>query len=253
MQHQYDQTVKDVNLEYDLAKDAANREADISDNQMDMNERLSSSDFNLSLRSLIMNQNITGLNYNQAEMQIGQNKGSQYAALAGNGARAGGSIGRAVELQSAVSEAQLQAQQDAQRNGDQLGMQSALNNVSSTMFGISQNRQQADYIRGQYMEGGSAYQKRENTLGNLKSDYDITKSQTDASYLRQLDNLNNMYNQNKTNLENYYTRANGELDYQLEKWDNNKTNRWLTNTFKIGGNVLQTGMSIEQAGKYFMS
>lgn len=253
LQHNYEQNVKDAKLNFEVEKAEANRSADRSDKQMDFSERALSDSFNTQIGQLQINQMLNGLAYNAQSVSMGQQKGSELAAMAGNGTRAGSSLSQAVEMEGAMNAYSMQMQQNAQRQGDKLGINQALRGVQSSMFDIGNARNDADYLRGQYEQGGNKYALMENQLGNFLSNYNLGANQTNESFLRNLENLNNMYNQEKTNMANYYTRAreNAEYDYSKFTSDENTNMRFMKGMFNTGTAVNNFAWQSYSNVKYF--
>ena len=178
--------------EFAAAKETAERnakeqelQADLTDKSLDITEQGLANDFNATIDQMYLSQEADAYNWNAQAMQAGSSEGAAYANLASSGVRAGSSLSDAVQMDSAVNEAQLQFSQDAKRRSDDNSLASVLNSLASSRFGIQQTRIGADlarnnaaYLRNSFQEGGHNYNLYQNQLEQLKktTDYDITKA-----------------------------------------------------------------------------
>ena len=154
----------------------------MTDKTADITETGLSNDFNTVIDNMYLGQASDAIEWNNASMQIASQTGTSYAGLAASGVRAGSSLSDAVLMESATNEAQLQFAQDAKRRSDDNNLASVLNNLAGQKYNIYQNRVGADitrddaqYLRNSYLEGGhnwNLYQNNKAQL-NLKYDYEI--------------------------------------------------------------------------------
>ena len=189
---------EEAELQFQQAKEKANRdadkgekEADLTDLSADITETAVSNDFNTTIDNLYLSQASDAWNWNSAAMQAGSSAGASYAALAGSGVRAGGSISDAILMESSLNSAQLQFSQDAKRRQDKNNLGSVLNQLAGNRFGIYQNRIGADitrddasWLRNSFLEGGSNYNlyEKQKELAELRKnqEYDRLKDAQDS-------------------------------------------------------------------------
>ena len=178
--------------EFEQAKEQADRnakqqelQADLTDESLDITERTLSNDFNTAIDDMYLNQAADAMTWNAQSMQAGSSEGAAYSNLAASGVRAGSSLSDAVQMESATNAAQLQFSQDAKRRSDDNNLAGVLNNLAGNRFNIQQGRIGADitrdnaqYLRNSFQEGGHNWNLYQNQLKALKTnaDYDISKA-----------------------------------------------------------------------------
>lgn len=150
--------------EFEIAKKEANKNADESDRVTTVNERLADTSFNNSLESLQSQQELEGLQFNQAAQSIGQSTGNALSRQAASGIRAGGSLSEGIALEAAQNTAQLQAQEKATRQNDELNLSNMLAGLQNTVSGLQTSRTQAQDLRESFESGGSAYESYKNSM-----------------------------------------------------------------------------------------
>lgn len=156
-------------------------EADLVDLGADITETAVGNDFNAAIDDLYLSQASDTWSWNNAAMQAGSSAGASYAALAGSGVRAGGSLSDAVLMESSLNSAQLQFSQDAKRRSDNNNLGSVLNQLAGNRFNIYQNRYSADvtrddanWLRNSYLEGGLNYNLYQDNLDIMRIDFENT-------------------------------------------------------------------------------
>lgn len=227
----YLENVKQADEEFAKAKEEADRnadqadaQADLTDQSLDITETAVSNDINTAIDNLYLSQAGNALSWNNAAMQAGSSEGAAYASLAGSGVRAGSSLSDAVLMESAVNESQLQFSKDAQRRSDNNNLGSILNNLAGNQFNIYQNRvgadvtrDNADYLRNSYLEGGHNY---------------------------------NLYSLQKTEMEKTWQYNHDTLQKQKEKWWKDGHMSWdafwtgATNMLSLGAKGASTGYNL---------
>lgn len=165
------------------------QQADLTDKSLDITEEGIANDINAAIDNLYLGQQADTMSWNAQSMQAGSAEGASYAALAGNGVRAGSSLSDAVLMESATNAAQLQFSQDVKRKSDNFNLASVLNGIAGNKFNIYQNRLGADimredaqYLRNSYLEGGHNYNLYQNQLAQLKTTNEYNGSQLDYQY-----------------------------------------------------------------------
>lgn len=173
-----------------LEKEEANKKADKQDLTTDVEERLSSIDFNQGMDQIIAEQQQEGFAYNIEAMQAGQQEGNELAQAANSGIRAGSSLAQAVELEAGVNAAQLQLQEDTRRKATDNQLAGLLNNLAKNEYGIWNNRDEADNLRASYEEGGYSYNQKELQKQNWRNKYDLQMMKLNDDF--------NEYNSNRS-------------------------------------------------------
>jgi len=181
---------------FELAKEQAERnaaqtekQADLTDESLNVTEQGLSNDFNAAIDQLYLGQEADAMNWNAQSMQAGSSEGAAYSNLAGSGVRAGSSLSDAVLMESATNAAQLQFSQDAKRRSDDNNLASVLNNLAGNKWNIQQNRigadimrEDAQYLRNSYLEGGHNWNLYQNQLKALKTDVNYNITELDYEY-----------------------------------------------------------------------
>lgn len=192
----YELNKKEAEEKYKQAKEQAERnaaqteiEADLTDKSLDVTEQGISNDFNAAIDQMYLSQESDAWTWNTAAMQAGSSEGAAYSNIASSGVRAGSSLNDAVQMESATNAAQLQFSQDAKRRSDDNNLASVLNDLAGNKFAIQQNRIGADiardnaqYLRNSYAEGGRNYNLYQLQLEELKANYDYKNEQLDYEY-----------------------------------------------------------------------
>ncbi len=227
----YLENVKQADEDFAKAKDEAERnaeqadaQADLTDQSLDITETAVSNDINTAIDNLYLSQAGNTIGWNNALMQAGKSEGAAYASLAGSGVRAGSSLADAVLMESAVNESQLQFSQNAQRRSDNNNLGAVLNNLAGNQFNTYQNRVGADvqrdnanYLRNSYLEGGHNY---------------------------------NLYTLQKDEMEKTWQHNHDTLQKQKEKWWKDGHMSWdafwtgATNMLSLGAKGASTGYSL---------
>lgn len=168
--------LENARLDFESAKEKAERnakqqekQAELTDKTLDVTETGLSNDFNTAIDNMYLSQESDAYSWNMAAMQAGSTEGTELANIAGSGVRAGSSLSDAVEMESATNAAQLQFSQDAKRRSDSNNLASVLNGLAGNRYSIESNRigadlmrDEAQYLRNSYLEGGSNYNLYQN-------------------------------------------------------------------------------------------
>ena len=178
---EYNLKKAEADLEFNQAKEEAqrnadklNEQADLTDLSQDVAEKTLANDFNTTIDNLYLSQEQDTLGWNTSAMQSGSSEGSAYANIAGSGVRAGSSMSDAVLMESAVNSSMLQFAQDSKRRSDNNNLASVLNGLAGNEIGIMANRIDADRKRedalnlvNSYLKGGTNYELYKNNLAQL--------------------------------------------------------------------------------------
>lgn len=182
--------------EFEAAKEQAERnaarteqQADLTDESLNVTEQGLSGDFNSAIDQLYLSEEADAMNWNLQSMQAGSAEGSAYSNLAASGVRAGSSLSDAVLMESATNSSQLQFSQDVKRRSDDNNLASVLNNLAGNKWNIQQNRigadimrEDADYLRKSYLEGGHNWNLYQNQLKSLKTTTNYQATELDYEY-----------------------------------------------------------------------
>lgn len=182
--------------EFEAAKEQAERnaarteqQAELTDKSLDITEQGLSNDFNAAIDQLYLGQENDAMSWNAQSMQAESLEGASYANLAASGVRSGSSLSDAVQMESATNAAQLQFSQDAKRRSDDNNLASVLNNLAGNRWNIQQNRigadimrEDAQYLRNSYLEGGHNWNLYQNQLKSLKTTTNYQATELDYEY-----------------------------------------------------------------------
>ena len=171
LKEEKERALEELTLDYENAKDQANKNADRTDAQSTMNESLTSTDVNNSLDNLQLAQIAEGFSYNQQSQQIASNTGNELSNIAASGIRAGGSISDAVKLEQAQNNAQLQLTENVQRQNNDLQLSNILAGLNNNIFGIQADRTDAKDLRDSFSEGGYQWKKYQLAYENTEAGY----------------------------------------------------------------------------------
>ena len=182
--------VNSLDQEFAIAKDEANKSADKSDAQQDLNEGFLSADINNELEILQANEEAQGLSNNTQAMSIGQSTGDSLSQMAASGTR-NSSQAQAVEMQETVNNAQLEASEKQARANDDYSLYKLLNSLSENTADIQTARTDALDLRQSYEVGGNQYKTYQNNRNNTLINYymDINELQTQRSQLLNKGNI----------------------------------------------------------------
>lgn len=235
------QALEKIEADFLTSKTQANRQADVSDMQMDRAEVQTSKDFNQQIGEIALGQEGLGNAYNQQLVGMGRSEGNALAVAAASGIRSGSSLSKSIELESSMNAMQLQNQQDMQNRSDAMRINQAINSLGNAQFGIGLERENADYTRALYEEGGLMFKN-----------YQLSKTQQNEAYLRKLNNLQNMYQGYVNDIESKYNRnlqsvQDGYNDYMA---GDQVFKRLATGTFSNGASTYQAISSWNQSGKF---
>lgn len=171
-----------LDLQFDIDQKNALHEADKLDTTTNFKENDLSNSFNTELDNLINQQEAEAFGWNVQAMQNGVQTGSELANLANSGIRSGSSLSNAVEMESAVNSAQLQLQEDSARKSESNMLGNLFNGLGSGQFDIWNNRDNADYTRSSWNEGGDQWNLYQKRRANTELTYDQKLAQLDYDY-----------------------------------------------------------------------
>lgn len=206
MQAEYANKDKLLDLEFEKAKEEAERnaakaeqkaeseeqDANLQDTTLDVSERALSDKYNNQLDAIQVQQESNLFNWNTALMQAGASEGASLANAAASGVRAGSTMSQAIDMQSAVNSAALQQQQDQARTGININLNSLFNNLNQNQLGIMQGRIGADNLRNDAanLRSDAAYLRESYSEGG--NNYEIYKQNKSGMFLNYANNFNNL-------------------------------------------------------------
>lgn len=169
---QKDRTLKQLDLEFEIAKKNANKNADKSDILTTLEEQSLSETSSNQIKQLGLQQEAETFAWNQQAMTNESSKGDALNNMGSSGIRAGSSsLSDAVDLQSALNEKQLQMQQDSQRNSDELNLAGVLKNLRGGIANTQFNRTEANDLRNSFIEGGDQFNLYQSNRGNTEANF----------------------------------------------------------------------------------
>ena len=157
--------------------------------------------------------------YNENAMSAGQNTGNELSAMAASGARSS-SMAQAVDLESSVNSEALQLQQDQTRANNAYQVNSLLNSINSNKASMQNSRRSyegpseslesylnnnpitlGDMISGNVQNkinaytstGGTAWQKYNNSLNQLNTQYQNSLDDLDYEYKKYTSTSNSRF------------------------------------------------------------
>lgn len=172
-----DRQLELMDLDFEHKKDEANKNADASDRRSDFNEDFTADAANSQFDMLAAGQEEEALAFNMEAMQAGSQRGSGLAQLAASGTR-DSSVATAIDLESAVNEAQLQAKEDYSRASTDYNINNILRSFNNDVFTLQENRTNAMDLRNSFKDGG--YNQRT---------YALNREGLQKQYNRQIDDL----------------------------------------------------------------
>jgi hypothetical protein len=176
-------------LEFDTAKEQADKNADTADWQTTLQETYVGTGTNNTVAALGDSEKARALGENVSAMSTDRNTGAELSQQAASGTRSGGSASLATAMEEAVAEKQLQMQEDQSRNSDAYALSSALASFNEDTGNIKENRRSALDLRESYEDGGS-----QNSL------YKAQRANTEAGYNDKID----YYNDKKESTNQWY-------------------------------------------------
>lgn len=174
---QRDRNLALLDLQFNVAKDEANKNADRQDWRSTMNEGYIAANANNQLDQLSAGMEQQGLQFNAEAMAAGTQRGNSLAQAAASGTR-NSSMNTAIDLESAVNAAQLQARENSAAAADRYNLNNILNQYSNDVFKLQNDRTDAYDLRHSYDVGGNNW--------NL---YNLNRKNTEASYDEAIDDL----------------------------------------------------------------
>jgi hypothetical protein len=271
----YQQTFDNAQLEYELesASLAKNKElsentlltnfnenkkennykADVADEADTRSEWLYAKELNSQLDVLRATQQSYADSFNQSQVSSGRDYGDALSAAASSGTRSS-SMNTAIELDKATNSSQLMSSQKL-ANAEISGQYSnyLLENAKNT-FALQQSRDNSNYLRNLFKEGGKEYNLYQNSLKTLNSQYlwaideliqktDNTQYQALQTYTQQIKNYKADYDAQQKLLDTNYQNNQNELTNQKEK----RQNGWYI-ALGAGSELLTGGMAGAEVG-----
>lgn len=187
LKEQWAADINTINLEYDTAKETANKNADTEDTRSTLYESIYGDSMNSVVNQLSQQQKAETESFNNSAMQIGASEGDALSTLASSGTRAGSSVSQAVDMKVDNAQQSLQTSENNQRSQDKYSLEQSLNSLAGNLNTLQEARTDASDLRGSYEEGGSQYKLYQNTLSNT----DLKYNQAIDSINDQLDDMNN--------------------------------------------------------------
>lgn len=190
---QEQRTLATLDLQYETAKETADKNANAADRKSTLQEALVSDDTNNTIGSIAQSQKAQGLQENTSAISTGMSVGSQLSEQAASGTRAGSSVAQSTSLQKALADAQLQMQENTSRSASGYSLASALSQFAENKGSIQENRTSAYDLRQSYEEGGSQYKLYQNSRSNTQADYEASVKQLN-SQKSSYEGLNRVFN-----------------------------------------------------------
>ena len=170
LERQKQQKLATMDLEFNIAKDEAQKKADRQDKALTLNELFTSDSLNNQFDQLRLKQEQNALDWNMQAMQGGMNEGQELSAMAASGTR-NSSMATAVELESAVNEMQLQNREDLERAGTNIQLANLFGSAEEAKNNIGLGREDAMDLRNSFNEGGNNWKIYDNNRNNMQQDY----------------------------------------------------------------------------------
>lgn len=213
-----DNLLAQMDLTYEQKKEEANKNADASDRRSDFNEDFIADNANSQFDMLAASQEQEGLAFNMEAMQAGSQRGSGLAQLAASGTR-NSSVAKAIDLESAVNAAQLQAKEDYSRASADYNINNILKSFNNDVFTLQENRTNAKDLRNSYKDGGYNQQL-----------YALNRDQLERDYNNQIDDLEDSF---WTTLTEFFSGA--QQGYSIGSGIENFTQDYVTKVNKSDG------------------
>lgn len=170
-----------LDLQFNIARDEANKSADKSDWKSTMNEGYIAANANNQLDQLSASMEQQGLQFNNEAIAAGAQKGNSLARSAASGTR-NSSMNTAIDLESAVNAAQLQAEENAAAASNRYNLNNILSQYNNDVFKLQSDRTDAYDLRHSYDIGGNNWNLYAMNRANTEAGYDnqIKKLKTNA-------------------------------------------------------------------------
>lgn len=210
LEEQYNQSVKNStdefaakkeNAEEDARKlnvkaDRLDQDAAFADQALNIQERLLDTEYNQGLGQIQAEQADRLWSWNNALASIGANTGNELASIANSGIRAGSSLSKAVEMEAATNNMQLERQINNAERNDKWNLQNLFANQKQGEFSIWKGRVDADNTRfdatdlrndaynitKSYEEGGTNWNLWQDSLNSLGLDYQQKNDKLQREY-----------------------------------------------------------------------
>ena len=171
-----------MDLQFETARDEANKNANYQDRSTDAGEKQISGQVNTGARNLLSDQESYADAYNRQMISDSAAYGSALAQTAVSGTRAGSSSqGTALDMQKNMSDKSLQAAEDRRRASDELSLTQLFAGIDADMANIQIARDRARDLRESYDAGGNQFRLYEQRRSNRISDYARAKNDVQQS------------------------------------------------------------------------
>lgn len=176
-----------LELDYEIAKKQANKNADSQDAYSTMSETSLNRQLNYELDKLSDKQQLDTFNYNNILKQNDAAYGQQLEMLGTSNTR-NSTVADLVEMENANNSQLLQLQQDSERKDTDYSIQNAINFIKENTFNLQQNRNNANDLRASFEIGGDQYRQKEQSqreidfhYGNLLEDIQDEKERLEKN------------------------------------------------------------------------
>lgn len=176
-----------LELDYEIAKKQANKNADSQDAYSTMSETSLNRQLNYELDKLSDKQQLDTFNYNNILKQNDAAYGQQLEMLGTSNTR-NSTVADLVEMENANNSQLLQLQQDSERKDADYSIQNAINFIKENTFNLQQNRNNANDLRASFEIGGDQYREKEQSqkeidfhYGNLLEDIQDEKERLEKN------------------------------------------------------------------------
>lgn len=225
-----------LELDFDIAKKQANKNADTQDAYSTMSETSLNNQINYELDKLSDKQQLDTFNYNNILKQNDANYGQNLDLLASSNVR-NSSLENVIKMENANNSQLLQLQQDSERKDTDYSIQNAINFIKENTFNLQQNRNNANDLRASFEVGGDQYRQKQKSQEMIDFHYD--------NVLEDIKNQKESLEKNKfwNGLKSFFGGTTEGFNFAYNSLD--IANKWNTGNsynekqkswFKLGGN-----------------
>lgn len=225
-----------LELDFDIAKKQANKNADMQDAYSTMSETSLNNQINYELDRLSDKQELDTINYNNILKQNDANYGQSLDLLASSNVR-NSSLENVIKMENANNSQLLQLQQDSERKDADYSIQNAINFIKENTFNLQQNRNNANDLRASFEVGGDQYREKQQSQEMIDFHYD--------NMLEDIKNQKESLEKNKfwNGLKSFFGGTTEGFNFAYNSLD--IANNWNTGNsyndkqkswFKLGGN-----------------
>lgn len=225
-----------LELDYEIAKKQANKNADSQDAYSTMSETSLNRQLNYELDRLSDKQQLDTFNYNNILKQNDAAYGQQLEMLGTSNTR-NSTVADLVEMENANNSQLLQLQQDSERKDTDYSIQNAINFIKENTFNLQQNRNNANDLRASFEVGGDQYRQKQKSQEMIDFHY--------GNMLEDINNQKEYLEKNKfwNGLKSFFGGTTEGFNFAYNSLD--IANKWNTGNayndkqkswFKLGGN-----------------